>query len=93
MKKFIYLLFLVFIFSNYALAEQTPNPVSNNGRYAIVFSPHIQRSTFLLDTKTGKTWSLLVDDKGEYSWIQCTYDWYKQNGELGGFSRNSVPSK
>ncbi|HEY1615744.1 MAG TPA: hypothetical protein VGF97_18875 [Rhizomicrobium sp.] len=34
-----------------ALASTSPP-----GRYAIVFSPHVERSTFLLDTETGRVW-------------------------------------
>lgn len=49
-----------------------PNqPASPTGRYSIVYSPHIQRSTMLLDTATGKTWNLVTlgeeEDSG-YGW-------------------------
>jgi hypothetical protein len=36
------------------------SPLSQNGRYTIVHSPHIQRDTVLLDTVTGQTWQLVT---------------------------------
>lgn len=41
-------------------------------------------TTFLLDTKTGKIWQLVVNDVGVNSWQQMEYDWYKQDGAYGG---------
>lgn len=34
-------------------------PVGGSGRFVIVHSPHVQRDTILLDTMTGKTWTLV----------------------------------
>lgn len=92
MKKIILMFLTVLCISCIAYAEQTPVPTSN-GRYCIVFSPHLQRSTFLLDTRTGKTWSLAVDENEHYCWQQVEYEWFKSDGTYGGFSRNAIPSK
>ena len=57
-----------------------------NARYVIV-NPNGRlkaSSTFLLDTKTGKTWQLVQSTDGEVSWQQMEYDWYKQDGTYGG---------
>lgn len=43
-------------------------------------------TTFLLDTKTGKTWQLVVDQFGANVWQQMYYDWYKQDGTSGGMT-------
>lgn len=41
-------------------------------------------TTFLLDTKTGKTWQYVQDSSGATIWEQKEYEWYKQDGTLGG---------
>lgn len=42
-------------------------PESKNGRYQIVFNPHLATETFLLDTKTGRVWKFVkfTDLEGE----------------------------
>lgn len=41
-----------------AIAQQAQTPPPRDGRYAIVFSPRVERDTFLLDTATGRVWQL-----------------------------------
>ena len=38
--------------------DQSP-PTTLTGRYQIVFSPHMRADTFLLDTETGRVWSVV----------------------------------
>lgn len=38
--------------------QPPPTPPSEIGRYQIIFSPHVERDTFMLDTQTGKIWQL-----------------------------------
>ena len=70
-----------------------PNNVSENGRFTIITSPHVQKATFLLDTKTGKTWNLQVDKDDYYVWADVNYEEYDDNGEYIGMSRNAIPVK
>lgn len=92
MKKV--LIFILFIMSiQVCMAQQAPVQ-SSNGRFVIFTSPHIQRATFLLDTRTGKTWQLVSGGEGyPYAWEQCEYAWYKSDGTIGGYSRTSVPAQ
>jgi hypothetical protein len=84
MKKLLCLLLLSFIISP-VFADTTYPP---NARYVIV-NPNGRlkaATTFLLDTKTGKTWQFVVDSAGMNSWQQLQYDWYKQDGTFGGMT-------
>lgn len=89
MKNFIFILFCLILTNNITLADTVQYPV--NSRYIIV-NPNngIKASTtFLLDTKTGKTWQLVVDSSGIDCWQQMEYDWYKQDGTYGGLTRKT----
>ena len=55
-----------------------------NARYVIVNPNTMAKTTFLLDTKTGKVWQLVENSIGDCSWQQMHYDWYKQDGTYGG---------
>ena len=84
MKKLLCLLLLFFMIAP-VFADTTYPP---NARYVIV-NPNGRlkaATTFLLDTKTGKTWQLVVDQFGANVWSQIYYDWYKQDGSLGGMT-------
>ncbi len=89
MKKLIFILFILIITSNIVFADTVQYPV--NSRYIIVNpNDRIKASTtFLLDTKTGKTWQLVIDSNGANSWQQMEYDWYKQDGSYGGLTRKT----
>lgn len=53
-----------------ASCEQ-PEPVDPVGRYTIIYGPHVQRSTMLIDTQTGRTWNLVTtgdDENAGYAW-------------------------
>jgi hypothetical protein len=39
-----------------AAATAQPAQPGQNGRYVILFSPHVRADTFLLDTQTGRVW-------------------------------------
>lgn len=85
MIKKVLILFILLLFTNCSVfADSVQYP--NNARYVIV-NPNGNlkaSSTFLLDTKTGKTWQLVVDINGVNSWQQMEYDWYKSDGSFGG---------
>ena len=84
MKKMLCLLLLSFMIAP-VFADTTYLP---NARYVIV-NPNGRlkaATTFLLDTKTGKTWQFVVDSAGMNSWQQLQYDWYKQDGTYGGMT-------
>lgn len=88
MKKFILALCLLCL-SLPVFAENVTYPP--NARYVIV-NPNGRlkaSSTFLLDTKTGKVWQLVVDSNNDNAWQQMEYDWYKQDGTWGGHTRKS----
>lgn len=80
MKK-LFLLIAMLILACPAGAE-TVYPA--NARYVIVNPNSIARTTFLLDTKTGKTWQLVNSSDETMMWQQVEYDWYKSDGTYGG---------
>ena len=84
MKKVISVLFCLLLCQMGCFADNVQYPA--NARYVIVNPNGTLKasSTFLLDTKTGKTWQLVVDSVGINSWQQMEYDWYKQDGSYGG---------
>lgn len=45
-----------------------PPPNPRFGRFQIFLSGITVKDSFLIDTRTGMTWILVVDDKGEKSW-------------------------
>ena len=84
MKKVLCLLLLSFVIAP-VFADTTYPP---NARYVIV-NPNGRlkaSTTFLLDTKTGKTWQLVESSNGAVLWEQKQYDWYKQDGTFGGLT-------
>lgn len=93
MRKILFVMLFLFMLTSISYAETTPNVTSTNGRFVIVTSPHVQRATFLLDTRTGKTWTLVVDSEDEYVWQPTQYSWYKPDGSYGGNSINVTPAK
>lgn len=85
MKKLL-VLFCCLIFASNIVFADTVYPPS--ARYVIV-NPNGRlkaSTTFLLDTKTGKTWQLVESSNGSLSWEQKQYDWYKQDGTWGGMT-------
>jgi hypothetical protein len=58
---------------DHAAAQTASVHVGQPGRYQIVHSPHIQKNTMLLDTETGRTWSLGVDKDENYTWEPDTW--------------------
>lgn len=81
---FIFILTIILFCNSKCFADPVQYPPS--ARYVIV-NPNgtiKASSTFLLDTKTGKIWQLVVDSNGTNSWQQMEYDWYKQDGTWGG---------
>jgi hypothetical protein len=83
MKKIICLSILFLSMAMPVFADTVYPP---NARYVIV-NPNGRlkaSTTFLLDTKTGKTWQYVEDSLGFTSWEQKEYDWYKQDGTYGG---------
>ncbi len=84
MKKWLFILLYCLICQTISFADTVQYPAS--ARYIIVNpNERIKASTtFLLDTKTGKTWQLVVDSNGVNLWQQMKYDWYKQDGAFGG---------
>lgn len=84
MKKIIVLLLMI-CFCLPVLADTT---YPSNARYVIV-NPNGRlkvSTTFLLDTRTGKTWQLVTEPSGGNCWQQMPYDWYKQDGSFGGMT-------
>lgn len=84
MKKLLFILLCCLICQIESFADNLQYPA--NARYIIVNpNERIKASTtFLLDTKTGKTWQLVVDSTGGNSWQQMEYDWYNTDGSYGG---------
>ena len=83
MKKFICLSILFFSMAMPVFADTVYPP---NARYVIV-NPNSRikaSTTFLLDTKTGKTWQLVESTTEGIMWEQKKYDWYRQDGTYGG---------
>lgn len=90
MKRLIFIsLCLILFTTNAGFADSVQYPP--NSRYIIVNPNGTLKasSTFLLDTKTGKTWQLVIDNYGTNSWQQMEYDWYKQDGSYGGKTRKT----
>ena len=86
MKKGLLILFCCLICQTVSFADTVQYPA--NARY-IVVNPNERikaSTTFLLDTKTGKTWQLVIDSNGGNSWQQMQYDWYKTDGSFGGLT-------
>lgn len=84
MKKFLCAMCLL-LFISPVFADTVYPP---SARYVIV-NPNGRlkaSTTFLLDTKTGKTWQLVESSNGGLSWEQKQYDWYKQDGTFGGMT-------
>ena len=84
MKKLLCVMCLL-AFISPVFADTTYPP---NARYVIV-NPNGRlkaSTTFLLDTKTGKTWQLVESSNGSVSWEQKRYDWYNQDGTWGGMT-------
>ena len=52
--------------ANAALPE-APRPSASN-RYAVFFSPHAARDTFLVDTATGRAWQAVDNKDGQVVW-------------------------
>lgn len=46
-------------------ASPDDGQASEIGRWTIIYSPHVQRSTMLIDTETGDTWVLVSLGDGE----------------------------
>lgn len=86
MKKFL-ILFILLFSCNCVFADNVQYPA--NARYVIVNPNDMVKSTFLLDTKTGKTWNLVEDSFGVLIWQQMEYDWYKSDGTRGGLTRKT----
>lgn len=84
MKKIIFVLLCLLLCQSGCYADSVQYPA--NARYVIVNPNGTLKasSTFLLDTKTGKTWQLVVNSAGVDSWQQVEYDWYKPDGSYGG---------
>ena len=83
MKKLL-VLFCFLIFAGNIVFADTVYP--QNARYVIV-NPNGRlkaATTFLLDTKTGKTWCYVQSSNGSTYWQQMDYDWYTQDGAWGG---------
>ena len=83
-KKVVPVLFCLLLCQVGSFADSIQYPT--NARYVIVNPNGTLKasSTVLLDTKTGKTWQLVVDSTGVNSWQQMQYDWYKEDGTFGG---------
>lgn len=82
MKKGLLILFCCLICQTGSFADTIQYPT--NARYIIVNPNERASTTFLLDTKSGKTWQLVVDANNVNLWQQMEYDWYKQDGTYGG---------
>jgi hypothetical protein len=85
MKKLL-VLFCCLIFASNIVFADTVYP--SNARYVIV-NPNGRlkaATTFLLDTKTGKTWQYVQNSQGATSWEQLQYDYYNQDGTWGGMT-------
>lgn len=86
MKKFL-ILFILFFSCGCVFADNVQYPA--NARYVIVNPNNMAKTTFLLDTKSGKTWQLVESAIGELVWQQMSYDWYKSDGTPGGLTRKT----
>lgn len=83
MKKVLVLLILGLAFILPVVADTT---YPSNARYVIV-NPNGRlqvRTTFLLDTKTGRTWQLVSTSDGGNMWQQMKHDVYNQEGVYFG---------
>lgn len=63
---------ILFILFSCVSINTIAEEISQQGRYQIMFSPHVRADTFLLDTWTGKTWKKIhmADIKNDPSvWV------------------------
>ncbi len=83
MKRIIFLLGIILLFSSNLCFADQPTQV-NNGRYVIYQNPQFRGDQFILDTKTGKVWQMVQAKDGSRIWDQMFFDCYNEDKTYSG---------